>query len=153
MTRAVRRFAWSAIVVAVLAVGALLWSAPWLIGIGQASSEDLRTVSYRLTAKLPQMIDPETRLEQIEPGAGLEQVFRFRLVGKDAKDVDAASAIERLRERARAGICGQATLAPLVARGVRVTYVYVDRAGAEALRFSVDPIDCLWTRMRRAVGV
>lgn len=81
------------------------------------------------------MIDPETRLEQIEPGAGLEQVFRFRLVGKDAQDVDAASASERLRERARAGICGQATLAPLVARGVRVTYVYLDRAGAEALRF------------------
>ena len=153
MTRAVRRFAWSAIVVAVLAVGGLLWSAPWLIGIGRASSEDLRTVSYRLTAKLPQMIDPETRLEQIEPGAGLEQVFRFRLVGKDAKDIDAASTIERLRERARAGICGQATLAPLVARGVRVTYVYLDRAGTEALRFSVDPIDCLWTRMRRAVGV
>ena len=97
MTRAVRRFAWSATVVAVLAVGGLLWSAPWLIGIGRASSEDLRTVSYRLTAKLPLMIDPETRLEQIEPGAGLEQVFRFRLVGKDAQDVDAASASERLR--------------------------------------------------------
>lgn len=152
VTRPARRFAWSAAVVAVLAVGGLLWNAPWLIGIGLASTDDLRTVAYRLSAKLPVMIDPETRLEQIEPGSGLEQVFRFTLISKDAKDVDAASTIERLRARARGGICSEATLAPLVARGVRVTYVYRDRSGVEALRFSVDPIDCLWIRMRRAVG-
>ncbi|HQY27322.1 MAG TPA: hypothetical protein PK787_00925, partial [Burkholderiaceae bacterium] len=70
------------VVLAAVAVGGLLWNAPWLLGIGKASAEDLRTVSHRLAAKLPLMIDAETRLEKAEPGAGLEQVFRFTLVRK-----------------------------------------------------------------------
>lgn len=140
------------VLIGAAAIAGLLWSAPWLIGIGRATPEDLRAVSYRLAAKLPVMIDAETRLEQTEPGTGLEQVFRFRLVRRDAKDLDAASATARLRERARNGICGEASLAPLVARGVRVTYVYLDRSGNEAIRFSVDPLDCLWVRIRHAAG-
>ena len=76
--------------VAVAAVGAVLWSAPWLVGIGAATTDDLKTVSNRLTAKLPVMIDAETRLESAEAGAGLEQVFRFRLVNKDARELEAS---------------------------------------------------------------
>jgi len=141
-----------AAVIAAAAVGGLLWNAPWLVGVGKASAEDLRTVSHRLAAKLPVMIDAETRLENAEPGPGLEQVFRFTLVRKDAKDLDAATETARLRGRARGGICGDATLAPLVARGVKVTYVYQDRSGNEAIRFSVEPLDCLWARLQRVVG-
>ncbi len=135
------------VVLAAVAVGGLLWNAPWLLGIGKASAEDLRTVSHRLAAKLPLMIDAETRLEKAEPGAGLEQVFRFTLVRKDAKDLDVPTESARLRGRARGGICGDTTLAPLVARGVKVTYVYQDRSGNEAIRFSVEPMDCLLARL------
>lgn len=138
--------------VAVAAVGAVLWSAPWLVGIGAATTDDLETVSNRLTAKLPVMIDAETRLESAEAGAGLEQVFRFRLVNKDARELEASGVAARLQERARQGICGRSSTAPLVTRGVRVTYVYEDRAGHEAIRFSVRPVDCLWTRIQRVAG-
>ena len=140
------------VVLAAVAVGGLLWNAPWLLGIGKASAEDLRTVSHRLAAKLPLMIDAETRLEKAEPGAGLEQVFRFTLVRKDAKDLDVPTESARLRGRARGGICRDATLAPLVARGVKVTYVYQDRTGNEAIRFSVEPLDCLLSRLQRVAG-
>jgi len=144
-----------ALAAAVLVTGAAagaLWSAPWLVGIGAATADDLRTVSNRLSAKLPLMIDPETRFEHAEAAAGLEQVFRFRLVNKDIADLDAPATTARLRERARNGICGEATLAPLVQRGVKVTYVYQDRSGNEAIRFSVAPFECVWGRLQRAVG-
>lgn len=145
-------FAAGAVLFASAALAGTLWSAPWLLGVGTATAEDLRTVSNRLAGKLPVMVDAETRLEGAEAGTGLEQVFRFRLVNKDIADFDAAATRARLGDRARRGICTDATMAPLIQRGVKVTYLYQDRAGNEALRFSVQPLDCLWSRVQRAVG-
>ncbi len=152
MKRASRLLLAAGTTVVVAVAGAVLWSAPWLVGIGAATAEDLRTVSNRLAAKLPVAIDAETRLEGVEPGAGLEQVLRFRLVKQDLGEIAASGAAARLHERARDGICGQASAAPLVRRGVRVTYVYTDRAGREAIRFSVRPEECLWARVRHLAG-
>lgn len=149
--KATRALGWAGTAFVAAVIGGLLWNAPWLVGVGAATPEDLQAVSNRLTAKLPVMIDAETRLERVEAGAGLEQVLRFTLVNKDAADLDAAATTARLRERARLGVCGDASLHPLVQRGVRVTYVYRDRSGRDAIRFSVDPLECLWAKLRRAV--
>ncbi len=101
--------------------------------LGKAASE--------LNAKLPMMVDAETRLDS---SMGTNKTFRYNytLVNHTSSTVSPAQVVEALERKLTNNVCTSSDMKVFVNNGVVVSYAYFGSDGKQIAIITVPPAKC-----------
>jgi hypothetical protein len=106
------------------------------------SVEVLTETASAASRKLPVQVDAETELFHVAALPGV-LVYNYRLVKQKASDLDAAKVAEMLHPLVLQSACSTPeTRDQLLAAGVVLRYIYLDRDKAPVTSFDIAPGDC-----------
>lgn len=106
------------------------------------SVEVLTETANAANQKLPVQVDAETELSHVAALPGV-LVYNYRLVKQRASDLDADKVAETLRPLVLQSACATPEIRDqLLAAGVALRYIYLDRDKAPVTSFDIAPGDC-----------
>lgn len=113
----------------------------WPGNDGEAVDEALIEAASQLNAKLPMMVDSDTRLDNT---MGLNKTLRYNytLVNYTASSVSAADINNALGQKILNQVCTSKEMRGFIKNGVTVSYAYHGNEGSQITVISVDPSQC-----------
>ena len=98
---------------------------------GQAKQLDdvLIQVSEYMNKRMPEVIDPETRLDRVSAEPGAHFSYHYTLLTSASADIDKASFASTIRSQLKAKLCESAQIRSFFSHGVTVGYLYQGRDG------------------------
>jgi hypothetical protein len=112
---------------------------------GKFAEKQLQEAADSLNQNAPRMIDPQTRLDRVELGAGLVFTYEYTLLNQRAAGF-APDNLERfqrqLRQRLNKMACEDHKLDGLLRLATAVKYVYRDRDGSTVATAVLRSADC-----------
>lgn len=112
-----------------------------LLNTGGAIEETLPKFASELNAKLPVMVDSDTRLDSAM-GTGRTFYLNFTLVNYSSSDVTAQEIQNALKQKVEAGACAREETLVLLRKGAIISYVYHGNEGGQITVISVAPSQC-----------
>ena len=95
-----------------------------------------------LNAKLPVMMDEETRLDRGVAGPGKNISYIYTLVATNADEIDVDAFVKLMRPDLKVQACGSPVLKALFKSGITAHFVYQGKDGPEITRVSFKGADC-----------
>ncbi|MGH8562748.1 MAG: hypothetical protein ACREXW_01155 [Gammaproteobacteria bacterium] len=149
---------WKALVVTgTLIVGSVSGTVFDLLGRDLASaamSPDLDAVLAKtastLNARLPMMVDKDTRLDSTIPGPGKNFTYVYTLPAYRSAELDPATTMAAVTPYVKGNTCGLTDMKGFFKNGISVIYLYRGNDGREIGRVTVSPADCLENTRGRA---
>lgn len=98
---------------------------------GQAKQLDdvLLKVSEYMNKRMPELIDPETRLDRVSAEPGAHFSYHYTLVTSNSTDIDKASFASTIRAQLQSKLCDSAQIRSFFNHGVTVGYLYQGNDG------------------------
>ncbi len=105
------------------------------------TDEVLLKTANDLNAKLPMMVDSETRLDS---SVGLHHSFRYNytLVNYTSFDISAADLRDAMEQKLINSVCTTTEMQVFIKNGVTVSYAYYGSDGRQISVISVSPAQC-----------
>ena len=117
-----------------------------LVGYGTAiaggTDAAYQKLASEINASLPATLDKNTRADNVTVTPGPVFTYNLTIVSANARDIDAAALIAKLRPTVTAGACSNPDMRVIFKDKVTVRYSYRGADGAFIARFDVTPTDC-----------
>jgi hypothetical protein len=81
-------------------------------------------VSEYMNKRMPELIDPETRLDRVSAEPGLHFSYHYTLLASNGSDIDKASFMVNQRAKLKSTMCQKADVRNFLDHGVTVVYNY-----------------------------
>lgn len=104
--------------------------------------QKLKQAVKELNAKLPVMMDEETRLERGVAGPGRAISYIYTLVNTNADEIDAAEFARIMQPDLKNQACGSPVLKAMFTGGIKAHFVYNGKDGVEITRLTFAAADC-----------
>jgi hypothetical protein len=103
----------------------------------------LAKVSEYMNKRMPEMIDPETRLDRVSSEPGPHFSYHYTLLATNSVDIDKASFIAERRARLKSTMCQSTQIRSFLSHGITVEYKYRGKDGLPvgAAEFAPDACD------------
>ena len=98
---------------------------------GQAKQLDdvLIKVSEYMNKRMPEIVDPETRLDRVSAEPGAHFSYHYTLLASNSVDVNKASFASTIRAQLKSKLCDRAQIRSFFSHGVTVGYMYQGNDG------------------------
>jgi hypothetical protein len=98
---------------------------------GQAKQLDdvLLKVCVYMNKRMPETIDPETRLDRVSAEPGPHFSYHYTLLASNSTDVDKASFANMIKVRVESKLCDSTQVRSFFSHGITVSYMYQGKDG------------------------
>ena len=98
---------------------------------GQAKQLDavLLQVSETMNKRMPQSVDPDTRLDRVSAEPGPHFSYHYTLLARSSADVDKVSFARAIRTQLKSKLCDSKQIRSFLNHGIAVSYTYRDKNG------------------------
>jgi len=102
----------------------------------------LAETANTVNAKLPMMVDKDTRLDSTIPGPDKKLTYYYTLPAYSSVELEPTSTMAVLTPHVKKNVCGITDMKGLFNNGVSVVYVYRGNDAREIGRVTVTPAEC-----------
>lgn len=104
--------------------------------------EGFKFAADQINARVPKMIDSDTRLDKASVGPGLRLTYHYTLPNRKSDEIDADLMLSILEPDVVDKACHNADMKSTLQYGGIYTYVYSGKDGVQILTFDVEKEDC-----------
>jgi hypothetical protein len=104
--------------------------------------DTLVRISEKMNRKMPQEVDPDTRLDKVSAEPGHQIAYHYTMLNISSKDLKTASFYKAFRPTLQKKVCAAEDLKMFFRNRVTVAYAYEGKDGRPIGKLAFSPKDC-----------
>lgn len=111
-------------------------------GANMDLDDTLSKMSEKMNRKMPQEVDPDTRLDKVSAEPGHQFAYHYTMLNVSSKELKTASFYKAFRPMLQKKVCASDDLKMFFRNRVTVAYVYQGKDGHAIGKLAFSPKDC-----------